>query len=888
MCSTFVPKIDSFENNDKQFIKFIINLNTVIMRIFTKSLLTFVLLCIAGVMSAAINLRLADWNNGMQVNNLAITELTEDWQTITVDFGASPMTTTENVNLRFVNTEFTNDMWIQKVEVYENDGANPLASIDYSQSTQDWFWGGWGYNGGSQPVNDGTARIISAGGYYHCFILDWFNVTEGNTYKAIITYKTVMPKQTVWTDIITNGDMESGDSQCFYSTEPEAGGPYLMHFTQGVGKDGSSCAVIKSAKREDTGQKDNNNNIIWTGTDWDAQFFIRIPYELPAGTKFKLSFDYKSSVNGQADTQAHNEPGQYIHWACAGSPNFTGEWQTYATEGTVPTQCDGTDADGGYKKNFQSIAFNLSKNHEATTFYIDNVKFEIDEELLTTLTKTTDPNAQYNPEYRPETAVSVDVEINDTDPAIVAKKTALLSAINRAKDADRTNKTKASMKALDDAVTEGYKMFAPEAQKKKVTVQIPGEDEKKDLTFSTAEYCAAQWDATAQTLTWGQGGWNAAWTFMSADGVSGDLSEWTKLHLKVSDFTNSKENKLKVVFQENTGTMPPNGAKAEGELVPDADGNIDLDMTAFNWGDCPKNNVADMSIYGLERTDETAAASVKVTEAWLAKPTYKEEEQTVDKTQAEILAELTAAAQAIRSAIIDLEDRPAPAAEPAVPDGWKSLITNGTLEGEDMSSFFIVEPDGEGLRQAVREDYAGIDDFHAAVVTSKDAPATDWDTQFFIRSNEVLPKGTKIRVEFDYCASIAGGCDTQAHEEPTKYIHWACIGSPNFTDKWQHFTFEGSVPSQCDGSQHKEGDGSYSGYDNNFHAIAFNLAKNKKATTFYFDNIVFLAEDIQTAVKSVEKAEKPGKGEYFDLQGRRVAKPGKGLYILNGKKVAIK
>lgn len=43
------------------------------------------------------------------------------------------------------------------------------------------------------------------------------------------------------------------------------------------------------------------------------------------------------------------------------------------------------------------------------------------------------------------------------------------------------------------------------------------------------------------------------------------------------------------------------------------------------------------------------------------------------------------------------------------------------------------------------------------------------------------------------------------------------------------------------------------------------------------------ASSISDAVKSVEKNE-----GYFDLQGRRVAQPTKGLYIVNGKKVIVK
>ena len=209
-----------------------------------------------------------------------------------------------------------------------------------------------------------------------------------------------MPKPIdAWTDIVVNGSMEGDDMSCFYVTEQGIGGPYLAYAFDGIGVDGSKAVRVQSA--------DGPAN------DWDTQFFIRLPYELPAGTKFKLSFDYKADVAGGCDTQAHNEPGEYIHWACAGSPSFTTEWQSYAYEGTVPAECNGTeDTNSHIMKNFQTIAFNLAKNKVATNFVIDNVKFEVPANVAETLTPSTAENTD---PYR----VGIDQLVVDTENAAI-------------------------------------------------------------------------------------------------------------------------------------------------------------------------------------------------------------------------------------------------------------------------------------------------------------------------------------------------------------------------------------------------------------------------------------------------------------------------------------
>ena len=45
---------------------------------------------------------------------------------------------------------------------------------------------------------------------------------------------------------------------------------------------------------------------------------------------------------------------------------------------------------------------------------------------------------------------------------------------------------------------------------------------------------------------------------------------------------------------------------------------------------------------------------------------------------------------------------------------------------------------------------------------------------------------------------------------------------------------------------------------------------------------------VATAIMSMHDAQRTADNEVFDLQGRRVAQPSKGLYIVNGKKVIIK
>ena len=172
-----------------------------------------------------------------------------------------------------------------------------------------------------------------------------------------------------WSDnLIKNGDMEGDDISCFFAIEPDIDEPYNASITAGAGKDGSAGIEVRST--------DN------PAQEWDTQFFVRLPYVLPAGTQYKLEFDYKASETSAVSTQSHYEPADYNANAI-GDFTFTADWQTYSQEGTI----DNTMAYGwgGDKLGFMTLVFNLAKEKTARTYSFDNFKFYVLSDVLPTL-----------------------------------------------------------------------------------------------------------------------------------------------------------------------------------------------------------------------------------------------------------------------------------------------------------------------------------------------------------------------------------------------------------------------------------------------------------------------------------------------------------------------
>ena len=199
-------------------------------------------------------------------------------------------------------------------------------------------------------------QMVKDKGFAHLHAIkgaNWGNVTVTDLQLV----KQGKAQQIGWTELLTNGDLEGDDVSCFYSKE-NASAPFPSIITDGVGVDGSRGIQVHSAAG--------------AAQDWDAQFWINLPETLPEGTKYRLSFAYRASQDASADTQAHADPSDYIHYEMIGSPNFTTEWQTYKVdEATITAQQSG---DG----RMHSIAFNLSKDRaNDIDFFFDNLRFEV-------------------------------------------------------------------------------------------------------------------------------------------------------------------------------------------------------------------------------------------------------------------------------------------------------------------------------------------------------------------------------------------------------------------------------------------------------------------------------------------------------------------------------
>ena len=166
---------------------------------------------------------------------------------------------------------------------------------------------------------------------------------------------------------VKNGDMERKDVSSFFRGDPTTNGIKVSAtLTDGVGNNGSRGVSITSVKKTE-GEE----------TDQDTQFFIKAKEKIPVGTTFHLEFDYKASAAATVSTQAHAAPGAYIYWACIGDDDnttttdldFTTEWQHFSKDITV------SNVMGGTNDSFQSIAFDLWKTRNVTTYYFDNVVF---------------------------------------------------------------------------------------------------------------------------------------------------------------------------------------------------------------------------------------------------------------------------------------------------------------------------------------------------------------------------------------------------------------------------------------------------------------------------------------------------------------------------------
>ena len=158
--------------------------------------------------------------------------------------------------------------------------------------------------------------------------------------------------------------------------------------------------------------------------------------------------------------------------------------------------------------------------------------------------------------------------------------------------------------------------------------------------------------------------------------------------------------------------------------------------------------------------------------------------------------------------------------------GWTSLVNNGSLEGSDVSNYFVSfdATNNEGYQPAEITDGAGVNGSRGIMVTSLDNPKESWATQFFIRLNEPLAEGTPWRISFDMKADHTAAWGGGIHKEPRNWMGGALFpATPEFTTEFYTYTAEGTISADQAGMQ----------------SIAFDLNNDTQANNYYFDNIKF-------------------------------------------------
>ncbi len=184
---------------------------------------------------------------------------------------------------------------------------------------------------------------------------NWANVTVESA--ELVSAGKV--QQVGWTEITTNANLEGDDVAFYVAKEAPSADILPAVITDGAGVDGSRGIIVKSSAG--------------ATNDWDTQFWIEMPDYMAEGTKLRITFDYRSSLAVSASTQAHDIPGDYIHYEMMGNVNFSEEWQQFKWEGEL-SAAQAANADG---KKFKSIAFNLSIDKENDVeFYFDNIRVE--------------------------------------------------------------------------------------------------------------------------------------------------------------------------------------------------------------------------------------------------------------------------------------------------------------------------------------------------------------------------------------------------------------------------------------------------------------------------------------------------------------------------------
>jgi len=642
-----------------------------------------------------------------------------------------------------------------------------------------------------------------------------------------------LSKYGIWTPLIINSDMEGDDVSCFYakiandSTNPV---PHAI-INDGVGVDGSRGILVEATEK--------------VNEAWDNQFWFRFTEPVESGTKYRVSFDYKADQGGAIATQAHAEPGDYIHYDLFGNIEFSDDWQTYEKEGQVSSQQSTGD------KKFLSVAFNLNDIADANNYYFDNIYFDI---------------------YAP----TIDAMYSKTCMRIrFPYYTNIIDMVKNGANGE-------------------MRLMMPT---KCITVKVNGKvvplmSVEADLTGELYVFFDESWDAdvleeeeTEVLVTWNNlEDETCRLLHMETNGALGEVVEFTD----AIGHYDEEDELLEVMSYRTPGADAPELVAPEGWINLITNGNLATDDVSSYF--TREQSVSPDTIYssvivpgagenfsrGIVVKSSDNPEAVWNTQFWIylnqslpVGSVLHIEFDYMAKQEARVDAEAHAEPtdfifdglfrdiyfipewQHFCSDIIvgdELMDMHSIAFDLAtesfaneyyfdnfgvwaqLPEPiteWTNIIANSDMEGDDNSCFYVKEQGIGGPYLANFTEGIGIDGGKAVKVQSGDDPANPWDTQFFVRMLYQLPAGTPYRVSFDFRADYEAEANTEAHANPSDYIYSTGMGDLTFADYWQSFEFEGVISSDQSMADHL------------MQTIAFDLAVVGYANVYVFDNVKF-------------------------------------------------
>lgn len=361
----------------------------------------------------------------------------KDWTTATSYSGwsgALPAGYTREVDngLVLVNTSNEGDPWSSQFEII--NGINNLkAGAKYSvrltmkidgEGQLQVNFGDWGTtqqylqtleNGYRQVVWEYPSWASDVASGVHALFQGRKFVGRVILEKVEVFEDYIDPATLDWSDnILKNGDLSGDDMSAFILKNNDVENPEMLLAEKSAIKDGFEIGIETAALPAEG------------GNDYDAQFFVRLPYVLPKGKKFNLEFDLYAEKIDTLAIAAHGEPGEW-------KANISSV-KTDPSQAAVHFQEYLTAPD-----DMRTIAFNLAVA-DATTYGFSNIKVQVVNDDMAAIKAATD---------------AADAT------TLWAETLALNEACYAGRIAETEGCTEASVKALTDAIAAGKAALAP-------------------------------------------------------------------------------------------------------------------------------------------------------------------------------------------------------------------------------------------------------------------------------------------------------------------------------------------------------------------------------------------------------------------------------------------